>query len=145
MQNSLQAYLDKQIPASDFAIHYHIGDDFSGETDFQLRGDGTYELWSTVTPGRQHRTYSGQVSLAQVEQLVQELLAAEVWQTKHVRDKPGEDDPEASITIEADGQTFQVVLWVSEIRDSPPFARSQQALLTLVHTVSGGEVLEGGQ
>lgn len=145
MKNCLREYFEKGTEVSDFVIHYHIGNSFSGETEFRLQGGGNYELSSTVTKGRQRKTYTGQVEVEQVKQVVKELLDAEVWKVKHFRDKPGDDDPEASIEIEASGQKFKVVLWVSEIRKSPQFAKAQQELLTLTHTLSAGEILETGQ
>lgn len=144
MKDCLNEYLEKATGVSDFLIHYHIGNSFSGETEFKLKGDGDYELWSTVTKGRQRRTYSGKVNVEQVKQVVKEFSDAEIWEVKHFRDKPGDDDPEASIEIECDGQKFKVALWVSEIRNSPQFAKAQQALLTLAHALSGGEILESG-
>ena len=145
MKNCLRAYLEERMAASDFVIHYHIGNSFSGETEFMLGGDGNYELWSTVTKGRHRITYSGQVEVEQVKQVAKEFLDAEIWKTEHLREKPIPDDPEASIIIECAGQKFKVVLWVSEIRKSPQFAKAQQSLLTLVHTLSSGEILETGQ
>jgi hypothetical protein len=145
MQSSLEGYLEKEIPGADFTLYYHIGDSFSGETDFRLGGDGSYALWSTVTEGRQRRDYTGQLATAQVEALVQDMLAAEIWKVKHVRSKPGEDDPLAIIGAKAGQQDFQVVLWVSEIRRVPSFVEVQDKILRLVHDISAGQVLETGK
>jgi hypothetical protein len=145
MERSLDAYLAREVPPAEFAVHYRIGDEFSGETEFRLWGDGRYDLRSTVTPGRATRTFAGQAEAAEVEELVRALKEARIWEATHVRTKPGEDDPEASIAVEGAGQEERVALWVSEIRESPPFARAQQALLALIRRLSGGEVLEGGQ
>jgi hypothetical protein len=144
MKNCLQSYIEKRVAASDLAIRYHVGNSFSGETELRLGGDGKYELWSTVTKGRQRKTYSGQLEVEQVEQVAKELLENEIWEIKHFPDGPVPDDPEASIEIECAGQKFKAALWVSEIRKSPRFAKAQQALLTLVHTLSDGEILESG-
>ena len=145
MKDCLNEYFEKQTDVSNFVVHYHIGDSFSGETEFRLEGDGKYELWSTATKGRQRKTYTGQVEVEQVKQMVKEFLDAEVWEVRHFRDKPGDDDPEASIEVECGGQKYRVALWVSEIRKSPQFVKAQQALLTLAHTLSAGEVLESGK
>jgi len=145
MEACLKAFLEKKIPGNDFVINYHIGNSFSGETYFRLVGDGNYELWSTVTEGRQKKTYSGQIKVEQVQQIVESFLDAEVWKAKHFHKKPSHDDPETSIIIGCGSQEFQVALWVSEIRESPQFAKAQQSLLTLVHILSAGEILETGQ
>ncbi|MGB0385897.1 MAG: hypothetical protein ACPGWR_13845 [Ardenticatenaceae bacterium] len=123
MRNSLKAYLAKQIPNTDFMIHYHIGGGLMGETDLRLRGDGSYELWTTATTRRKRKSYSGQVETSQVEQVVQDMLAAKLWQARHLYARPALDDAEAIISVEAGEQKKQVLLWVSEIRESPLFFR----------------------
>lgn len=145
MREGLQSYLAHTMPRSALSIYYHIGDAFSGETELRLRGDGTYEAWSSVTQGRQRRTYSGVVEVSQVEQLVRKLLEVEIWNVTDVFDKPGEDDPQAVIAVEINSQRFETVLWVSEIRHCPPFEQAQQALLFFLRGVSSGEILEIGR
>src|SRR5262245_45155261 len=108
MKDCLQAYLEKRVAAPDFAIHYQIGNSFSGETEFRLRGDGRFELWSTVTGGRQPKAYSGLVGVERIEEVAKVLLDAEVWETQHLLDVPVPDDPEASIGIECAGQRVRV-------------------------------------
>src|SRR4051794_10706665 len=129
MDESLKAYLDGKLPPAHFAIRYQIGDDFSGQTDLRLRGDGEYKLDSTVTEGRQRKTYDGQVPADRVIVVARELQSARVWEVSHVHPRPGEDDPEAIIAVEAADKRAQVVLWVSEIGECPPFAQVQAALL----------------
>ncbi len=145
MHTNLQAYLDHHLAAPEFAIHYHIGDDFNGETELRLRGDGHYTLESNVIQDRQRKTYQGQVTTERVAQVVQSLQAAHVWEAHHIHPRPAEDDPEAIIAVTAAGKEARVVLWVSEIAESPPFQAAQRALLALVQELSHGEVLEGGQ
>jgi len=142
---NLKAYLNETLPPAEFAIYYHIGDDFSGETDLRLRGDGDCKLESTVTQGRQRKTYHGHVPPNRVAVVVRKLQESCIWEVRHVHPRPGEDDPEAIIAVEAAGKRDQVVLWVSEIGECPPFAKAQAPLLALVHELSKGEVLESGQ
>ena len=141
MHKSLKAYQSQKISDTDFAIHYHIGNDFCGETDFRLQGNGTYDLWTTVTNGRQKKSYSGQVAVCEVEQVVEEMLANRIWQVRHIYPMRALDDPGAKIAIEAANQKFEVMLWASEIEESPPFAAVQGELLSLIHEVSQGQVL----
>jgi hypothetical protein len=145
MQDALQAYVDKRTPGSAFLMRYHIGNTFSGETDFRLRGDGTYDLWSTVTEGRRRRTYAGRIEDARVERLAALFLESRIWEAHHLRQKPAMDDPRATIAVESGGQASEVSLWASEIPDSPPFATAQRELLALIHDLSMGEILEGGR
>ena len=145
IESDLGKYLDGTTNRSEFVIRYHIGDDFSTETQFDLRGDGAFDLWSTATHGRQRRTFSGQLDINQVQQVVTALQETRFWEVQHIKTHPGEDDPEASIAVTAGGDSFQVTLWVSEIRHSPIFNKAQQLLLALVHEISGGQVLENGQ
>jgi hypothetical protein len=145
LEDALNAFLDTPISPSGFAIHYRIGDAFSGETELHLQGDGAYELWSTATQGRERRTYEGAVDEALVRELAGELREAKVWQAAHVRSKPREDDPLAEIVVEADQLKGKVELWVSEIADSAPFRTAQERLLGVVRELSEGEVLEAGR
>jgi hypothetical protein len=68
-----------------------------------------------------------------------------VWETEHVRAKPGEDDPSATIAARSPHGAGEVKLWVSEIRRVPPFAAAQEALLGFVRAVSDGRILEAGR
>jgi hypothetical protein len=145
LEDALNAFLDGSTSPAGFAIHYRIGDAFSGETELHLQGDGAYELWSTATHARERRTYEGSVDEALVRELAGELREAKVWQAAHLRSKPREDDPLAEIAAEADQLNGHVELWVSEIADSAPFRTAQEHLLRLVHELSGGEVLEVGR
>lgn len=145
LETALLAFLERPESTSGFAIHYRIGDAFSGETEFHLRGDGSYELRSTATAGREQRTYEGRVDTTVVTTLARALSDARVWETVHVRSKPREDDPPAVIAVEANGVGGEVELWVSEIADSPPFRAAQEHVLRLVRELSNGEVLEEGR
>lgn len=145
MEQSVQAHSANQTPNDADLLVYHIGDEFSGETEFRIKGDGDYYLQSTVTAGRESKTYTGRIDPTQVAELVTALQQAGVWEVRHIRSRPGEDDPEASLTLESGGTTTRVALWVSEIRESPQFTQAQQALLPLIRRLSNGEVLEGGQ
>jgi hypothetical protein len=145
MEQALRAYLSEGATRPELTIHYHIGNSFSGETELRLRGDGAYELWSTVTQGRQRKTYSGTVEVSRVEELVRKFLEVELWNVRHLGQKRAHDDPEASIGIEINGERFAVALWVSEISQSPAFSQAQQELLSLARDVSAGEVLEQGR
>ena len=144
-RSSLKAFLEKKIAKSDFAIHYYMGGGLGGETDFRLQGDGAYELWSTVTEERQRKSYCGQVAPCQVEELVQDMLMTQVWQVRHEPKSRGLDEPGAMIEVMASGRKSSVILWLSEIRESPPFVAVQQRLLCLIHQLSVGEVLESGR
>ncbi|MBZ0304317.1 MAG: hypothetical protein K8J31_31565 [Anaerolineae bacterium] len=145
MQDLLNAYLSRQIPAADLTITYHIGDDFSGETYLELRGDGVYELWSTATAGRQRRSYSGQTDQAAVENLARSMIEQRLWEVQHVRSKPGEDDPLVSIQVATPANRAEVLLWISEVRQVAAFAAVQAELLDLIHSLSNHEILEGGR
>lgn len=145
MENIIIAYLNGQLSSTDLEVHYHVGSSFSGETDFHLYGDGTYQLWSTVTQDRQRREYSGQLNTAEVHELVRTMLSVKLWEVKHISTERGLDNPEARIIITSGKESFPVVLWVSEIDEVPAFDEVQEKILTLVRRVSGGEVLEIGR
>lgn len=145
LQERLADYLAGKVAPDKIAILYHIGDEFSGETDFRLQGDGSFTLWSTVTAGRARRDYTGQVDLEQVKNVARGLLSARVWEVRHVRSIPGDDDPEVRIAIQHGDSIAQAVLWVSELKERPAFTEAQKPLLELIHQVSRGEVLEVGR
>lgn len=144
MRRLLEAYLKKEIASADLTIHYVIAGGLGGETNFRLHGDGRYELYSNVTLSHQRKRYSGQVSVSQVENVAQKMLATKIWQVWHDHESRGLDESGAKITVAAHGQKSEVMLWVSEIRESPAFARVQRQLLSLIHEISQGEVLEKG-
>lgn len=145
MEDLINGYLDGSVAPAQFLVRYRIGDSFSGETGLDLRGDGTYDAFSTATAGRQRRSYSGRLPTDQVRAVVRALRDAKVWEARHVRNKPREDDPPASLSVAADGRDAEITLWVSEIGRVPPFAAAQDAVLDVVREVSGGEVLESGR
>lgn len=145
MEQTLRSYLDQGSARPELMIEYHIGNPFSGETKLTLSGDGAYELWSTVTQGRRRRTYSGVIEISRVAELVSKISEVELWNVRHLDEKRRQDDPEASIVVEINGEKFEVVLWVSEISRSPSFSEVQEKLLSLAHEVSSGEVLENGR
>jgi hypothetical protein len=145
LKHDLRAFVEHQLPRHELLVSYHIGDEFSGDTAFRLHGDGGYELQSSVTRGRKLLSFSGQIGSDMVEELVRGLLASKVWEANHSHVQPGEDDPEASLTVQTPGHTSNIILWISEIRDNPQFARAQELLLDLIHKLSQGEVLENGQ
>jgi hypothetical protein len=145
MEQALRSYLDQQSARAELVIEYQIGNSFSGETELTLRGDGAYELWSTVTQGRQRKNYSGVIEVSRVEELLRKILEVELWNVRHLDEKRRQDDPGASIAVEINGEKFKVVLWVSEISRSPSFSQVQEKLLSLVNELSSGEVLENGR
>jgi hypothetical protein len=145
MEALLNGYLDGSVAPGDFVLRYRIGDSFSGETRLDLRGDGTYDASSTATAGRERRSYQGRLPADQVQALARAVRDARVWEARHVRDKPREDDPPASLSVAGDGRDADVTLWVSEIGRVPQFAAAQDAVLELIRRISGGEVLESGR
>jgi hypothetical protein len=121
----LNGYLDGTVAPADLVVRYRIGDSFTGETGLDLRGDGTYDAFSTVTAGRQRRSYRGQLPVDDARSLVRALRDARFWEARHVRSKPREDDPLASLSVAAGGRDAAVEVWVSEIELVPPFAAAR--------------------
>jgi hypothetical protein len=144
MSKNLRAYLKKEVDDRDFTIHYYMGGGLGGETSFYLLGDGSVELWSTVTKGHERKIYSGQLPVSQVEQVVQEMLAVKIWRVRH---EPSTrlDDAKVMVSVKGRGQKSIVMLWASEIRESPPFMAVQRSLLGLIRQISKGEVLENAR
>ncbi len=145
MEQALKAFLDGILDPEEFEIHYHIGGGLWGETEAHLRGTGAYRLSSTVTDGRQLRTYAGRVDTAEVRELTRVALRVRLWEAGHVADRRGRDNPDARIDVTAGAETYPVVLWVSETDEVPAFNEVQQRILDLVRRLSGGEVLEVGR
>jgi hypothetical protein len=145
MEDILTDYLNNQIAATSLKIRYHIGNQFSGETEFHIWGDGKYTLWSTVLKGRERRDYSGQLDEADLRDLVRAMLSVQLWKIKHITTERGRDNREACIDVTADEKTYSVVLWVSEIDDVPQFDKIQEQILTLIRKASQAEVLEMGR
>ena len=143
---SLRAALDGYLgDGGALELEYAIGDAFSGRTELRLSGDGAYRTSSTATANREPLEFTGSVDAGRVRDVVSALVDARVWEAEHVRGKPGEDDPEATIAARSPHGAGEVTLWVSEIRRVPPFAAAQDALLEFARTVSGGRILEPGR
>lgn len=145
MENSLNTYLNDQILPVALSVYYHIGNEFQGATDFHLRGDGAYQLWSTVTQDRQRRNYSGQLKITDVQELVRVMRSVQLWTVKHIFTERGRDNSEVRIVVTAGEESFTVVLWVMEIEEVPAFDKVQEEILILIRRISGGEVLEAGR
>jgi hypothetical protein len=143
LRETLERYLTDG--GGDLALDYAIGDGFSGRTELTLGGDGAYRAMSTGTPDRRPIEFTGTVDATAVRGVVEALTQARVWEAVHVRDRPGEDDPEASIAAASPEGGGEVRLWVSEIRRVPQFAQAQDALLAFLRQVSEGAIRETGR
>ncbi len=130
---------------SDHRLAYRIGNEFTGETAAAFGADGSYELWSTVTPGHEHREFTGHCDPAEIAALAALMAAEELWTVTHIDPRQREDD--SLVVLEAgDGErSGRVELWLSEVPRVPGFARVQEALLELVRRLSGGVILEEGR
>lgn len=142
LRAALEGYLQD---GGELELVYAIGDAFSGRTELRLGGEGAYRASSTATAGREPLEFAGSVEAAEVRDVVAALVDAQVWEADHVRSKPGEDDPEATVAARSPHGAGEVTLWVSEIRRVPPFAAAQEVLLGFVRAVSDGRVLEPGR
>lgn len=145
MQELLTGFLDGAIAPADFVLRYRIGSATTDETALELRGDGRYDAVSTATAGGRRLAYSGEVSAADARAVVAALADARVWEAGHVeRHRPKGDAP-AALSVAAGDRGAEVELWASEIADVPQFAAAQDAVLALIHEISGGAVLEPGR
>ena len=143
---SLRAALDGYLSdGGELELDYAIGDTFSGRTELRLSGDGAYRASSTATANREPLEFTGSVDAGEVRDVVAALVAARVWEAEHVRAKPSEDDPPATIAARSPHGAGEVTLWVSEIRRVPGFATAQEALLGFIRAVSDGRILEAGR
>ena len=124
MRRLLSSYLNKEIASADLTIHYYIAGGLGGETNFRLHGDGRVELYSNVTSHHQRKRYSGQVSVSQVENVVQKMQG------------PGSGKFGIIMPI-----GVSTNLGENGCRGSA-FAKVQRQLFSLIHEVSQEEVLE---
>jgi hypothetical protein len=131
--------------AGDGVLSYAVGDEFRGATEFTVGADGAYRLRSTRTADRAELTFEGRIEPERVRAIAAEWREARVWQVRHVRAKPGDDDPPAVLALEAGGGRSEVVLWVSEVPSSDAFGRGRAPLLALIEELSDGRVLEYGR
>lgn len=144
MKDLLYRFLMDKNDSSTGRLYYHIGDDFSGETSFDLDKNGVYIIQSTATVKRKRLVIKGVLPDNQVKQLIQALYDAKTWETKHIQSKPGDDDPTAFIEVQLDTATSRVTLFVSEIAHVKPFEDAQKAILKLVKELSSNKILEEG-
>lgn len=129
----------------DGVLSYAVGDEFRGATELRLATDGAYELRSTRTAGRQELTFDGRIEPERVQAIAAAWRDARLWDVRHLRSKPGDDDPEAILALEAGDTRSEAVLWVSEVPSSEPFRRAREPLLELIQELSDGQVLEYGR
>ena len=129
----------------DGVLSYAVGDEFRGATELRLGSDGAYELSSTRTADRQRLTFEGRIDPERVRAVAAAWREARVWEVEHLRSKPGEDDPEAVLALEAGNRRSAVVLWVSEVPSSDAFQRAREPLLVLIQELSDGQILEYGR
>jgi hypothetical protein len=129
----------------DGVLSYAVGDEFRGATRFTLAADGAYLLRSTRTADRAELTFEGRIDPGRVRAVAAEWREARVWEVRHLRAKPGDDDPPAVLALDAGGHRSEVVLWVSEVPSSEAFQRARAPLLDLVRELSDGRVLEYGR
>jgi hypothetical protein len=129
----------------DGVLSYEVGDEFRGATAFRLATDGAYELRSTRTTGRRELTFDGRIQPERARAIAATWRDASVWEVRHQRSKPGDDDPEAILALEAGDRRSEVVLWVSEIPSSERFRRAREPLLDLLGELSDGQILEFGR
>ena len=142
LRESLERYL---ADGGELALDYAIGDSFSGRTELTIGADGAYRAMTTGTPDRQPIEFRGTADAAAVRGVVEALAEARVWEAAHVRDRPGEDDPEATISARSAAGGGEVRLWVSEIQRVAQFAQAQDALLAFARQVSDGAIRETGR
>jgi hypothetical protein len=129
----------------DGVLSYEVGNEFRGATELRLGSDGTYELSSTRTADRQKLKFEGRVDPARVRAAAAAWREARLWEVEHQRSKPGEDDPEAILALDAGGRRSDVVLWISEVPSSEAFQRAREPLLELIQELSDGQILEYGR
>jgi hypothetical protein len=128
--------------ALDGVLSYEVGDGFRGATELRLHADGAYQLRSTRTAGRRRLTFDGRIDPERVRAVAATWREARVWEIHHQRSKPGEDDPEAVLALQAGARRSEVVLWVSEVPSSEAFQRAREPLLKLIQELSDGQILE---
>jgi hypothetical protein len=129
----------------DGVISYEVGDEFRGATAIRLGTDGAYDLRSTRTAGRRELSFEGEIDPERVRAVAAAWREARLWEVRHVRSKPGDDDPEAILALDAGGCRSEVVLWISEVPSSEPFQRAGVPLLDLIQELSDGQILEYGR
>lgn len=134
-----------QADPQGFWLDYRIGSEFYGETSAHFEADGTYDLWSTVTEGRERRQFSGQHDPRDIGDIVALIDREHLSTVRHVRPNQADDDSLATVDIGDATSRARVELWVSEIESVPAFARVQAAVLDLIRRLSDGTILEAGR
>jgi hypothetical protein len=135
----------EQVDGQFFWLDYHIGSEFYGETAAHFEADGKYELWSTATPGRERRQFSGRCDPKEVRDIVALIKREQLWTVQHVQPNQADDDSLAILQVGDATRHARIELWVSEIESVPSFGRVQTAVLDVIRRLSGGEILEAGR
>ena len=144
MEKILKKYLAGQITDNELNVEFHIGNSFLGETFFELKGEGSYKLWSTVTRRRKKKEFTGTLDKKKVAELVDFILKKKIWEIKHINPNPADDDAEVIITVRETNNTCRTVLWISEIKDVEPFKEVVNKIIAIIRDISNDEILESG-
>ncbi len=144
MEDILNKYLSGKIEDYELIIKYHTGNSFLGETFFELKGDGSYKLWSTVTRKRRKREFTGNIDKKLVIELVEIILKKKIWEIKHINPNPADDDAEAIISVQEKNNVFSAVLWISEIRNVEEFKEVINVIIKIIRDISHNKILESG-
>lgn len=145
MKNILHSYIQTSDSSGDFVLKYQIGDPFSGLTDFQINGKGQFKLSSNATQGREQLNLDGNAGAEKVAELARKILDAQLWKAESKEEIRVPGDTVSSISISNGNEESKIDLWLSELKNNPEYVTSQEAILKLVHEVSGGKVLETGR
>jgi hypothetical protein len=135
LKSVLQGLRKGSLDKSGFLLELRTGNDFLGQTDFELHGTGKCRVkfvvyWNTFN--RKHDL----VSVA-----IETLIRNKVWTISPGRVVGAKDEKLVELLIRFQSRVWSIRFWMQDIPTNPPFAAITRKLLTLVGQLSRGRVL----
>jgi hypothetical protein len=141
LKSVLQGLRKGSLDKSGFLLELRTGNDFLGQTDFELHGTGKCRVKSTVTQGLvvYWNTFNRKHDL--VSAAIETLIRNKVWTISPGRVVGAKDEKLVELLMRFQSRVWSIRFWMQDIPTNPPFAAITRKLLTLVGQLSRGRVL----
>jgi hypothetical protein len=123
-------------------VSYRVGNEFTGFTDLELRGDGEARVKSTVTKGLRLLWEADTVTGPALDRLLGALIRNKLWLIHGTRVDPLLDEPRVEIELRYDDERWLAGWWLFDIRTNKSWARIRDEFAVVVHDISGGAVIQ---
>jgi hypothetical protein len=137
----LQGLRKGSLDKSGFLLELRTGNDFLGQTDFELHGTGKCWIKSTVTAGLviYWNTFNGKRDM--VSAAIETLIRNKAWTISPGRVGGAKDEKLVELIIRFQNRVWVIRYWMQDVPNNPPFAAITRKMLSLIRQLSRGKVL----